>query len=224
MRVVVGLLALVQVRALGALAAVRGALGPGRLQRVAARAALGEDLGSLLDLLVGAGHVDALLPAGSEGGRGDDGDDHGEPTHAAGSYSRRTSHRPPRSLGGSERPLPIELPGRPGGVSDRRHRGHRVRRRRPPLGRHRQRRHLALARPADDARLPRPRLAHPRDRPRVGPLRRQRARRRASRTSRAASPARATRPRSGRASPTPRAAAPPASTTPWSGSPASCAT
>ena len=48
-RVLVGLLALVEVRALGALAAVRGALGAGGLQRVAAGAALGEQLAALLD-------------------------------------------------------------------------------------------------------------------------------------------------------------------------------
>ena len=64
---------------------------------------------------------------------------------------------------GRRRSHPDEFREALGAYADRGDRGHRDRAARP-LGRHRQRGHLPLARPADDARLPRPRLAHARPR------------------------------------------------------------
>ena len=63
--VLVGLRALVEVRALGALAAVGGSLGPGRLSVWQPEQRCGEQLGALVPRVV-LGDVDALGAAGGE--------------------------------------------------------------------------------------------------------------------------------------------------------------
>ena len=188
---------LVEVRPLVAQRAVRRALGAGRLQRVTARAALGEQHGALV------GRDRPRRPGSPRCRR--------RPAPAPPRLllsGARTCARPAASYFSATdaRADPRRVPPRDGAAADRgddRHRHGTGRARRGDGERGR----LAVARPAADARLPRPRLADAEHGPRGRRLRGQRARRRTRRRSRAASPPRHRTPRSSATSRTPSARA-----------------